>query len=134
MRQFRPQMTEAELQQEIDRMQVEETGRRRTIDGYDCEEVVITNEDGVTTVWLTQDIDADWSAMYRMFMTQSRGRGKSPLEGMPPSLRGFPIEQTFVDAKGKETTTVQYRNIRLGNDIDRAPLDIEGIPVQEVGF
>ena len=115
-------------------MQIEQTGRRRNIDGYDCEEVIITNEDGVTTVWITQDIDADWTAMYRMFMTQSRGRGKSPLEGTPPSLQGFPIEQTFVSEDGKETTRVHYRNIKLGNAIDRASLDIEGIPVQEVGF
>lgn len=112
---------------------VNRTGERRTIDGYDCEKIIITdNQTGdVTTSWVTKDVPFKIEDIAATFGGMTRGKNPA-LEAMDGEYPGFPIETTFTD--GRETLVLHYRNIKTGNDIDRSILDVSGLQIQDLGF
>ena len=120
----------------MDRFTFEKTGERKTIDGYDCEKVIVTDtkRGTVTESWITQDLDITsmdiFGGMARAFggkAPQARGAAsEAPFEG-------FPIMSTTVE-NGK-TSVTRFRNIRIGADnMDRSLLDTSGVEIQSVGF
>lgn len=132
MNQFRLKVDEATVEDAMEKTTIEKTGRTRTIDGYACQEYTFKNEEGSGQMWITEELKADFSALMQAFVRQNRGKRS---EYFDPSLpyRGFPIEQTFTDHKGKETTITRFRQIRTGNNIDRSVLNLEGIEVATIG-
>lgn len=121
-----------------DRFTFTATGERRTIDGYDCEKVIVedTKEGTTTTSWVTQDLNMEaqdiFSSMMGLFGTgQQRNNGAtSSLSG---AYSGFPILSTSND--GKSTYETRFKNIKVGEgNVDRSLLSTTGIQIQELGF
>jgi hypothetical protein len=110
------------------------TGNTRTINGYDCEEYIIEHEEGTTTAWVTNDIDMDYSMMIAAIGAQARGNQTPATGGNVYGVEGFPIESTMVSKNGRETTTSSISNIKTGDDINRAILNLEGVEVMSLGF
>ena len=111
------------------------TGQRRTIDGYDCELIIVEDSKHNTTTesWVTQDIDLDamdvFGSVAGMAGAGGQAAGGGP-QGLAAPFEGFPIESTTKD--GKATTTVKMRDIRIGADaIDRSLFDTGGVAVRE---
>ncbi|PPK85278.1 uncharacterized protein DUF4412 [Neolewinella xylanilytica] len=123
-----------------DHLEIERTGEHRTIDGYDCELIIVTNTEEQTTTrsWITNDVDL--SAM-EVFGTMSRmlggkqqpGAGQMGLPpGMAELVEGFPIESTTVD--GNKTFTMRMSEIKTGGDIDLSLFEVGDVEVQDMGF
>ena len=120
----------------MDRYTFEKTGERKTVDGYNCEKVIVTDtEKGtVTESWITKDLDITsaeiFGGMARAFggkAPQARGAAsQAPFEG-------FPIMSTTVE-NGK-TYITRFRDIKVGEgNMDRSLLDTSGVEIQSLGF
>jgi hypothetical protein len=130
--------TVAEAQEEMmDYLTFTATGERRTIEGYDCEKIIVTDSKHNTTTesWVTQDIDLSTAEVFGG-ITGMAGAGKQQMpvpENLPAVYAGFPVESTTTD--GKTTTIMRMTDIRIGEgNIDRSLFDTGGVRVQEVGF
>jgi len=127
-----------ESQETVDRFTFDVTGKRKTIEGYNCREMIITDtkKGTVTTTWFTDEVGITNQELYQGMMSAMGSNAKkmnmknSSMQDV--DIEGFPI---YTITKDKGTTTEQYyRNIRKGNDIDRSILDTTGIAIQSVGF
>ncbi|MBB4080368.1 hypothetical protein GGR28_003002 [Lewinella aquimaris] len=112
------------------------TGERKTIDGYDCEKIIVTDSKHNTTTesWVTQDIDLSYAEVFGGIANLS-GVGKQQFQlpgGTEAPIEGFLI-QSFTD-DGKSITETHITDIRLGDDIDRSLFDTQGVTIQELGF
>ena len=112
------------------------TGQHRSIQGYDCELMLVEDRKAGTTTesWVTQELDLNAADVFGS-LTGLAGAGKQTAgtQQLPAPYPGFPIESTTTD--GRTTTTVTMQNIRVGVDaVDRSLFTTEGIAVQEVGF
>ncbi len=139
---YRMRQRSYEIPEEVEnegesKITVTRTGNTRVIDGYQCEEVIIEQEDGtITTAWMTTEIDLPF---HNYMMSFSQRSGAKQGEGGPNTgnyydTEGFPIESTTVSADGKETTFVHFHNILLGDDIDRSVFDLGDVEVTDLGF
>ena len=124
-----------------ERYEIERTGERRTIDGYDCELVIVTDteSDAVTRSWITNDLDITSQDVFGS-VARMMG-GKRPQAGTPQMpvpadfgelIQGFPIESSTVD--GNQTTSMRITDIRTGGDIDRSFFDTGDVAIQDMGF
>lgn len=112
---------------------VNKTGERKTIDGYDCEKIIITdNETGdVTTSWVTKDIEFKVEDIAATFGGMVKGKNPA-MEALGNEYPGFPIQTTHTD--GEETLFMHFRNIKTGDATDQGLLDTGDIPIQDIGF
>lgn len=119
------------------RIQINRTGERKTIDGYNCEKYIVTDqEEGtVTTAWVTNDLNLSMAELMGA-MVGFVGGGQIKMPDMPKHgnmLDGIMIQANQVNQKG-EKTDIYYRNIKLDGQTDQSILNVSGIPIQEVGF
>ena len=130
-------MIESASQEVGDMMDVERTNERKTIDGYDCELVIVTNtkENTVTRSWITRDLDISSQEVFGSVARMMGGKGGGA-PGIPPGFEdlvdGFPIMSTSVE--GNKTYTMHLSDIRTGNDIDQSIFDTGNVPIEELGF
>lgn len=120
------------VEDQMDEYSFRKTGRTQVIDGYTCEEVEITGPEGSGVSWVTNEIELDWSQVVQGLTMGMRGKQTVP--GMDAPYEGFPIESSWTDAKGKETTVARYRNILLGDAIDRSLFDTGEVEIQKIGY
>jgi|AntRauTorckE5430_2_1112549.scaffolds.fasta_scaffold01349_5 hypothetical protein len=119
----------------LDRFTFRKTGERQTIDGYNCEKVIVTDtEEGtVTESWITQDLKITATDIFGG-MTRAFG-GKAPQAKGGASevpFEGFPIMSTTTD-NGK-TYVTRFRDIKIGEaNMDRSLLDTSGVEIQSIG-
>ncbi len=118
-------------------IQINRTGERKTIDGYNCEKYIVTDteENTTTTAWITKDLNLSMAELMGA-MLGFTGGGQIKIPDMPKHgnmMDGVMIQATQVDSKG-EKTDIHYRNIKLDGQTDKSILDVSGIPIQEVGF
>jgi hypothetical protein len=92
------------------------TGRRRTIGGYACTEVVATERGRrVLTAWTTDDVEGfdsirdDWMRFQQRMVETSRAFN-SPATDAYSQLRGFPME-TEMDGVRTVVTRIEAREI-----------------------
>lgn len=124
---------EAELEETLEDFDIQKTGNRRTINGYDCEEYIITTEDAVVNSWLTTDLDFDLASYMRMFTKNNQG--KSPFANNTDlPYEGFPIEQTYISKDGKTESTTTFRDIQTGSNIDLTIFDTSGVKIMDLGM
>jgi hypothetical protein len=71
------------------------TGRSKEIAGYTCEEVTVTTEDGVTTLWVTDRLGAFMSVGNPM------QRGRASWESFADGEPFFPLEIQQTDRRGR---------------------------------
>lgn len=109
------------------------TGKTRTIDGYFCKEYIVEHEEGTTNSWITNDVDLDMMALVKAMSAQAGGQSKMGSQSFY-NLDGFPIEAISVSKNGKETTTIHYYDIKLGDDISLDVFNLDGIEVMSLGF
>lgn len=113
-----------------------QTGERKTIEGYDCEKIIVKdNKEGTTTEsWITQDLEISTTDVFGGIMSAFGNKtklGKSNVMKHP--LQGFPIRSTTVE-DGK-TYVTNFRNIKIGEDkYDSSLLDTSGVEIQSLGF
>jgi len=113
-------------------MDIKKTGNRKTVQGYDCEEYIITSEDGVTTSWVTQDAPISSEDMQMMF---AKGFNMGEMfEGQDwKDFTGLAIESTSVFNKGKDRTEMTISDI--STKIDNSIFDVSKYDVQKLpGF
>lgn len=115
---------------------IERTGERKTIDGYNCEKVIVTDtkKGDVTTAWITQDVDLRWEEMSKALMGFGGGSSNQMPEfnKMAGEIDGFAIKGTTVSKK--ETVDFHYQNIKYDGNTDLSLFDLKGIEVMEIGF
>ncbi len=118
-----------------DYMTMTRTGERKTIDGYDCEKILVEDSKHHTTTesWVTQDIALNYRDIFGG-MAGMAGAGKqvSAPSGPAPLFDGFPILSITDD--GKRLSEMHITDIRVGERIDRALFDTSGVEIQELGF
>ncbi|THH34914.1 DUF4412 domain-containing protein [Neolewinella litorea] len=120
-----------------DHLRIERTGERRTIDGYDCELVIVENTKDNTTTrsWITKDIGLNTQEVFGSFSRVMGGPGSKKM-ALPPGLEdlseGFPIQSTTVD--GKTTYETRFTDIKTGNNIDHSLFKTDGLEIREMGF
>lgn len=123
-----------------DRFEIERTGQRKVIEGYDCELFIIRDpEEGtVTESWVTEDIDLSaQEALGSMAVIVGGGKNQFQQADAVPTdypIDAFPIMATV--RGGKTVTEMVYKNIRVGAArVDRSLFDTSGITVQDMpGF
>jgi len=119
-----------------DRFEFNRTGQRKTIDGYDCEEVIVKDlkTGAVTDSWITKDLGVNSQDVFSGFVAALGKKVKTgPNSVMGSDFSGFPIMSTTKD-NGK-TYTTHFRNIKVGEaNIDRSLLSTEGVQIQSLGF
>lgn len=103
-------MTKKMTDQEVD---IQKTGKTKVIDGYRCEEYILTTEDGVSHAWVTKDLKAHWSDLNSSFMGLSNA-GKDQDQNQFKDVDGFPIESTYVSSNGKDKMVTRCTNIKPG--------------------
>jgi len=134
MRMSMPGLGKAIQEMDVDEadFSIERTGERRTIDGYNCEKVIVTDHESgtVSTSWVTKDIDINIMDIAATFGGMTRGKNPAA-EAMAQDYPGFPIETTVVE--DRESTTVRYRNIKLAGQADRSLHDTSGLEIQDIG-
>lgn len=123
-------------QEATDRFTFTRTGERKTIDGYDCEKVVVkdTKKGTVTESWVTQDLEVSSMDIFGGLMSAFGGKAKMGKGSvMEQPMEGFPIMSTTVE-KGK-TYVTNFRNIKVGADkYDSSLMDTSGVQIQSLGF
>lgn len=130
-------MIESASKEVGDMMEVERTGERKTIDGYDCELVIVTNtkDNSVTRSWITRDLDISSQEVFGSVARMMGGKGAAA-PGIPPGFEdlvdGFPIMSTSVE--GNKTYTMHMSDIRIGNNVDQSLFDTGNVPIEELGF
>lgn len=119
-----------------DRFTFTQTGERKTIDGYDCEKIIVkdTKQGTTTESWVTQDLELSSKDVFGGFMSAMGGKAKMGNgSAMEQPFEGFPIMSTTVE-KGK-TFVTNFRNIKIGEaNYDRSLLDTSGVQIQSLGF
>ncbi len=120
-----------------ERFTIEATGERMTIDGYNCEKIVVTDTEkgDVTTSWVTQDIDLSATEMSQG-MAGAYGGGQIKMPEMPNGevMNGMMIKSTTVAGNGKETIEIHITNIKLDGATDKTIFDLSGIQITDAGF
>ena len=123
------------------RYTIDRPGERRTIDGYDCELVVVTDSESkaVTRSWITNDLDLSSQDVFGSIARMMGGKGQqagTPQMPIPADfgelIEGFPIESSTVE--GNKTTRMRISDIRTGGDIDRSFFDTGDVAIQDMGF
>ncbi|MGB3801034.1 MAG: DUF4412 domain-containing protein [Lewinella sp.] len=122
------------------RLSIERTGEGRTIDGYDCELIIVedTKENTTTRSWITKDVDLSSQEVFgtigRMMGGQgASGQGSMPIpSGMGDLVDGFPIESTTLD--GNKTYTMHISEIRTGTGIDHSLFEPGDVEILDTGF
>ncbi len=118
-----------------DYMTMTRTGERKTIDGYDCEKILMEDsKHNITTEsWVTQDIDLNYRDVFGgLAGLAGAGNKMSAPTGPAPLFDGFPIFTISDD--GKTVTEMHITDIRTGADIDRSLFDTKDVEIQELGF
>ncbi len=78
--------------------------------------------------------------MYAMQSSLARSsKGKQNKRQQTPTFKnfgvdGFPVENHFVNKDGKEKVDMVMKNIKMGDKIDKTPLDTKGVKVMNMGF
>lgn len=123
---------------DTDEITMTKTGRTKTTEGgYFAYEYEMTSPDGTGTVWVTKDIPMD--LMFAMQSSLARSsKGKQNKRQQTPTFKnfgvdGFPVENHFVNKDGKEKVDMVMKNIKMGDKIDKTPLDTKGIKVMDMG-
>lgn len=135
---MRKAMEKAGEEVSSDRFTFTQTGERKTIDGYDCEKIIVIDheEDITTESWVTQDLDMSaqdvFGGMMGMFGA-AKQKKNGPANALAGPFSGFPIFSTSND--GKQTFETRFKNIKIGEDeMDRSILDTSGVEIQSLGF
>jgi hypothetical protein len=113
---FKSNKLDDKIEQSIDNTTFKRTGEKKNISGYSCEKWIITNPEGVTEAWITDEIDFNMANAFSMFSAGSKGKGSSKTSGFE-DLTGFALESTFTDPKGA-VTKMTVSDIKIGNPSD----------------
>jgi hypothetical protein len=113
---FKSNKLDDKIEQSIDNTTFKRTGEKKNISGYSCEKWIITNPEGVTEAWITDEIDFNMANAFSMFSAGSKGKGSSKTSGFE-DLTGFALESTFTDTKGA-VTKMTVSDIKIGNPSD----------------
>lgn len=87
------------------------TGNKQTINGYACEEYLLTSPDGSkVTTWVTQDIVIDEKTLAEL---KALSPDNDPFKGVLKSedMKGFPVQTIIEQQPGAGKTTVTLKAI-----------------------
>lgn len=122
---------EGKTEQIIEGTTYKKTGEKRTIEGYLCEKWIITNEEGTSVAWITDEVDFNLSNAFGFLGASantpgSKGKSQKGYEMM----KGFSLETTHTSKKG-EVSVITVTNIRIG-DVGEVPFSTEGYELQDL--
>ncbi len=109
---------------------VEKTGNTRTIDGYSCQEYIITVDDQKTTAWTTKDITYDYNSFQKSMMAIAKMNPKSN-NNFIGDIDGFPIEMISLSKNGKEKVVVTIKEFKEGS-YDASLFDTSGLEIMKI--
>lgn len=122
--------------QEEGRWDINRTGERKTIDGYNCEKYVITDTEtgDVTTSWITSEAGLSWTDMSNGAMGAfTGGQMQNPMGNFGNDiLNGIMIQSTTVTKK--ETIELYITDIKTDGATDKSILDVSGIEITELRY
>ncbi|MFA0963391.1 DUF4412 domain-containing protein [Roseivirga sp. BDSF3-8] len=103
---------EDDYQMEDADISVGKTGNTKTIAGYNCEEYIITTDEGKTHAWFTSEVNFDYDDYLNGF-TNMFGKKKetNPMLQLTGMSRGYVMEMTAFDKKGEKTTKMVVTDI-----------------------
>lgn len=120
-----------EVQEHAPAGKIEKTGKTETILGYLCEQLVYTENNAVTEMWVTEKLgafmgisgggpgDGGMGGMMGGMMGGGRKAKKSADAGWEEALKGmkafFPLRVISKDAKGKESFRLEAKSIEPGS-------------------
>lgn len=122
---------EEQSEQIIEGTTYKKTGEKRTIEGYLCEKWIITNEEGTSIAWITDDVDFNLSNAFGFLGASANTPGSKgkPQKGFE-MMKGFSLETTHTSKKG-EVSVITVTNIRIG-DVGDLPFSTEGFELQDL--
>lgn len=132
----------AEAQEDLETsFHFERTGERKTIRGYDCEKIIVTDldEDAVTESWVTQDLELTAMDLFGGIAGMMGGGGQKMNKGATSNMKvpfeGFPIESTTTQKNGT-IYRQSYTDIQIGEaSMNKAIFNLDDVEVQELpGF
>jgi len=113
-----------------------QTGERKTIDGYDCEKIIVKDnkKEIVTESWVTQDIGMDAQQLFGSISGMFGGGGnQGAASSLAGGYTGFPI--LAISKHKKSTYECRYQNIKIGeNQMDKSVVSLVGVTVQNLGM
>lgn len=106
------------------------TRKEKTIEGYNCKEVLAENDDYSATLWIAEDIPL---SMTHVLSYQSVGKGKSNKETElfdQFGIDGLPLEMILKSKKEKADVTMHLVNFK--EPVDEAIFSTEGHSLSKV--
>lgn len=102
---------EAEKQQEDEDYSIDRTGKTQMINGYRCEEFVVTSKDYVQHLWLTKDLNVDmgFTEMFSKMMKNNQ-QYDNPLTG-----EGYPMLIEMIEKKNDKKSYIRTKDVQEGN-------------------
>lgn len=113
---------------EGDGAKINVTSETRMIEGHSCTKVIVTDEDGVTTAWVAQDLGVSFADLFGAQMNQGNMRGKKPT---PEGFDGFPLEFETVSHDGKERSKGSIHDLQIGK-VDGSVFSTDGYEIMEL--
>jgi hypothetical protein len=116
---------------------IEATDETRSISGYQCRKIIVTDKKNKSIHWCTKalPLDGDMLASYLTSVSQRANKAQNRMRGMEAGAfqeeYGFPVRsENFKLEKGKEikTATMTLQNVRPG-EYDPAMLSMEGYQI-----
>jgi len=82
------------------------TGATKKIHGYLCYEYIITSDDGKTQIWFAPNVPFDYKNYLKSMAKIFGGKSNTISKG-----KGYVMEMTSYDTKGKETTHMYVKSV-----------------------
>jgi len=112
-------------------VQVEPTGKTKTIEGYLCREYRVETEEEVTLAWMTDELGFDFSTFLDMVAIKGQAGQNAAQFGNIYGMEGMMLE-AHTEVKGKEEERHTYlKNIRTGSN-DPKVFSLEGYQVNDL--
>lgn len=85
---------------------------RKTINGYNCHKMVVSDDEFKTVAWVTDELNLDMSKM--MGLMNVRSKENSKYEEKFGNITAWPIKSTTTDKKSGEISTMETKNVKKG--------------------
>lgn len=90
---------------------IEKTGNTKTIEGYQCAEYIVTDDEYIQHIWLTKDVEVN-SGFFGLIskMMKEKKKVENPLMG-----EGYPILIEMIEKKKNKKTYIRTKEITDGD-------------------
>ena len=110
-------------------IQIEPTGRSKSIEGYTCQEYRVESPDEITLCWVSKDLDLDWRKVAPFV------KAKGPRGTIQPNnlygLEGLVLEAHIESKEGDWSSDYYLKNISIGK-VNAEIFSLEGYKVTDL--